>query len=556
MKLVECVPNFSEGRDQAVIDGIADAIRSCEGVTLLDVDPGAATNRTVMTFIGSPEAVAEGAFQGAARAAQLIDMRHHRGAHARLGATDVCPFVPVSGASMDDCVELAQRVGRRIGEELGIPVYLYEAAASRRSRHNLAAIRSGEYEGLAAKLQDPEWAPDFGPTAASEKSGATVVGAREFLIAYNVNLNTRDRRLAHDIALDVREAGRAKRDGDGKILRDEHGVALNKPGVFKELKGVGWFIEEYGQAQVSLNLTDHKITPVHAVFDEICSQAERRGLRVTGSELVGLIPLDAILEAGRHYLTRQGKTAGVPAPRLVEAAVQSLGLGDLKPFDPAARIIEYQVGRSTPLASMSVAGFTDETSTDSPAPGGGSVAALMGALAAALTSMVAALTHAKVGIEGSRAEMDRIARDAQEHRARFLSAIDEDTQAFNQVLEASRLPRKTEEQRAARQVAMDKAARWALDVPMGVLRRCTDVLPSIQAVAERGNPSSLSDAAVAASAVRAAAEGGYCNVRINLSGIRSDTERNTIRDEAERLVVEASAAGDAIRLRALERLED
>jgi glutamate formiminotransferase/formiminotetrahydrofolate cyclodeaminase len=552
MRLVECVPNFSEGRDKAVIDAIAESIQAVDGVTLLDVDPGAATNRTVITFIGEPEPVAEAAFQGARRAAELIDMRRHRGAHARMGAMDVCPFVPVSGVTMDDCVALARQVGARLGEELGIPIYLYEAAASRAERANLANVRKGEYEALEARLQDPEWAPDYGPAAHNARSGATAVGAREFLIAYNVNLNTRDRRLAHDIALDIREAGRAKRDEQGEIIRDADGKAVQKPGVLKEGKGVGWFIEEYGRAQISMNLTNYKVTSVHAVFDEICSQAQRRGLRVTGSEIVGLIPRDALLQSGRHYLARQGKTAGVPEPRLVEAAVQSLGLDDLKPFDPAERVVEYRVAASQPLVAMNLQEFADETSSDSPAPGGGSVAALLGSLAAALTAMVAALTHGKKGHEADYKEMDQVARAAQDHKAAFLRAIDEDTAAFDGVMDASRMPRKSEEQKQLRAAALEEANRGAVDVPLQVLRRSAEALPLIEAVATRGNPHSLSDAGVAGLALQAAAEGAYLNVRINLPGI---SDAQPVRDEADALLSQVRKGAEAIRLQVLEGLD-
>jgi len=553
MKLVECVPNFSEGRNRVIIDAIADSIRSVEGTTLLDVDPGATTNRTVVTFIGSPASVAEAAFQAAATALERIDMRGHQGEHARMGALDVCPFVPVSGVTMNECVELARQVGRRLGEELGIPIYLYEEAASRPERANLATVRKGEYEGLAAKLADPEWTPDFGPREPNLRSGATAVGAREFLIAYNVNLNTRDRRLAHDIALDIREAGRAQRDDSGRIVRDETGKAVKKPGVFKQVKGVGWFIEEYGQAQISMNLTNYKITAVHAVFDEICEQAKRRGLRVTGSEIVGLIPREALLQTGRHYLARQGRTSGVPESRVVEAAVQSLGLQDLKPFHAQERVVEYQVARAEPLVAMNLQEFADATSSDAPAPGGGSVAALLAALAAALTAMVAALTHGKKGHEASREEMDRLAGAAQEDKDAFLRAVDEDTAAFNRVMDATRMPRKSDEQKQARADALQRANRGAVDVPLQVLRRCTRTLPLIDAAVRRGNPNSLSDAGVAGLALGAAAEGAYLNVRINLPGL---ADGQSVREEADKLVQEARDGAEAIRQHVMEQLED
>jgi glutamate formiminotransferase/formiminotetrahydrofolate cyclodeaminase len=554
MKLVECIPNFSEGRDRAVLDAIAAAIRGVEGVTLLDVDPGAATNRTVVTFLGAPGPVAEAAFRAAACAAERIDMRRHRGEHPRLGATDVCPFVPVSGVTMEECVEIARQVGRRIGDELGIPVYLYEAAATRPERRNLADVREGEYEGLAEKLKDPEWKPDFGPAAFHARSGATIVGAREFLIAYNVNLNTRDRRLANEIAAQIRERGRRKRDESGRVVRDAGGNAVHEAGLFRDVRAVGWVIEEFGRAQISINLTNYKVSPPHEVFEAVRALARDRGLRVTGSELVGLIPREALLEAGRYYLAKQGRTAGIPEARIVEAAVQSLGLNDVKRFDPAERVIEYRVKRSGPLAALAVGAFADETSSDSPAPGGGSVAALCGALAAALASMVAALTHAREGMEERREEMDRVARAAQEHKDAFVRAIDEDAEAFRRVIEAARMPKKTAEQKEARAAARDEANQGAIAVPLGVLRRAAEVLPLIRAAAERGIPASLSDAGVAALAAGAAAEGAYLNVRINLPGIDDDAFLRQTRAEADRLVEAARAEADAIRRLVLSRL--
>ncbi|MGD8375639.1 MAG: glutamate formimidoyltransferase [Acidobacteriota bacterium] len=555
MKIVECVPNFSEGRDRGVIDAIAAAISGTEEVTLLDVDPGAATNRTVMTFIGTPDAAVEAAFRAIACAADRIDMRHHAGAHARLGATDVCPFVPVSGLEMDECVELARRLGRRVGEELGIPVYLYEAAASRPERRNLADVRRGEYEGLAARLADPDWAPDFGPAELNARSGATVIGARQFLIAYNINLNTRDRKLASDIAMEIREQGRIRRDARGKFVRDENGDPVRNPGMFREVKAVGWFIEEFQRAQISINLTDYHVSPPHAVFDAVCRLAEDRGLRVTGSELVGLIPREAVLLAGRHYLERQGGTSGVPESRLVEAAILSLGLNDVKAFDPRERIIEYRVARQAPLASMSLLEFADETSCDSPAPGGGSVAALCGGLAAALTSMVAALTHAKKGMEERRETMNALAREAQEHKEAFLRAIDDDTQAFQAVIEAMRMPKRTEKETAARNRALEAANRGAIEIPLGVLRRAAAILPLIRTVAEQGNPASASDAGVAALCVVAAGDGAYMNVRINLPGIREEGYRSEVREAADRLVEEVRREGEGIRDGVLGRLD-
>ncbi len=401
MKLVECVPNFSEGRDIAKIDQITNEIKGTKGLKLLDVDPGKDTNRTVVTFIGAPDAVVEAAFKAIAKAAEVIDMSQHKGAHARMGATDVCPFIPVSGVTMEDCVELAKKLGERVGRDLEIPVYLYEKAASQPERANLANVRAGEYEGLSEKLEDPEWKPDFGPARFNARSGATVIGAREFLIAYNVNLNTRDKKTASDIAFAIREKGRLKRSADGKVVRNKEGKALRTPGKFKACKAVGWYMEDFGRAQISINLVNYKMTPPHMVFDECSRLAEDLGVRVTGSELVGLIPLEAMLQAGRYYLEKQGKTTGVPESELIHTAVLSMGLSDLYPFEPSKKIIEYQFDKGNTLTGMKIDHFTDLLSTDAPAPGGGSVAALCGALSSALSSMVAALTHGKKGYEES-----------------------------------------------------------------------------------------------------------------------------------------------------------
>ncbi len=518
MKIVECVPNFSEGRDRRVLDAISDAIRSVEGASLLDVDPGKATNRTVFTIVGPPDAVEEAAFQAIARAAQLIDMSKHTGEHARMGATDVCPFVPVAGVTMDECVEIARRLAARVGDELGIPVYLYEHAASCEDRQNLADVRKGEYEGLSAKLSDPNWKPDFGPSTFNARSGATAIGAREFLIAYNVNLNTRNKALAHDIALDVREQGRFARTDDGVIARDEDGKALRKPGTFKNVKGVGWYIDEYQRAQVSMNLTNHHVSPVHEVFDEIERGAHARGLRVTGSEIVGLIPLDAMLAAGKHYLAKQGESTGVPEERLVSVAVQSLGLDDLTPFDPDEKIIEYRIRPKGRLASMTVREFSVELASDSPAPGGGSVAALCGALSASLSTMVAHLSYAKKGFQEARPVLDDIAIRGEAERAFFVGAIDRDTDAFDGVIAARRLPRKTDAEIAAREAAILEANHEATRVPLSVLEHTVPTLEVAREIAERGNPASLSDAGVAGLTGLACAEGAYYNVLINLNG--------------------------------------
>jgi glutamate formiminotransferase/formiminotetrahydrofolate cyclodeaminase len=550
MPIVECVPNFSEGRNRAVIDQITHAITGVEGAVLLDVDPGAATNRTVVTFVGEPDAVVEAAFMAVKTAAGIIDMRHHTGAHARMGATDVCPFVPVSGITMEECAELARRLGKRVGDELGIPVYLYENAASRPERQNLADVRKGEYEGLAAKLADPEWKPDFGPARHNAKSGATAVGAREFLIAYNVNLNTRDRRQAMDIAFAVREMGRAKRDTRGEILRHPDGTSIKVPGRLQAVKGVGWFIEEYDRTQVSMNLVDTNVTGVHTAFEAVDEEARARGVRVTGSELVGLVPLRAVLEAGRFYLKRQGRSPGIPERQIVETAVQSLGLREIASFDPDEKIIEYRLAREKRaglLVSRTVTAFLDELSTDSPAPGGGSVAALCGSLSAALSSMVANLTVGRKGQEDVWEEMAVLAGKAQTLKDGMRDAVDADTDAFNQVMAAMRMKAATKEEKARKEGAMRCANRGATDVPLGVLERSLAAIELASGAAAKGNPNSLSDAGVAAFAALTAAEGAYLNVLINLNASEGDAEwAAETRKTAEGLVAEARSRARAV----------
>ena len=534
IKLVECVPNFSEGRDRAKIDQITAEISATDGVTLLDVDPGKDTNRTVVTFVGTPDGVVEAAFRAIGKAAEVIDMSEHHGAHARMGATDVCPFVPVSGVTMDDCVELAQKLGKRVGDELGIPVYLYEYAASKPQRRNLANVRAGEYEGLAEKLKDPKWKPDFGPVEFRSGPGATVIGAREFLIAYNINLNTRDTKIAKEIAFSIREKGRIKRDVNRKIVRDENGKALRRPGKFKECKAVGWYMEDFGRAQISINFTNYNVTPPHVVFDEASKLAVELGARVTGSELVGLIPLEAMLQAGRHYLKKQGKSTGVPEAELIHIAILSLGLNDLYPFDKENKIIEYRVRKSDTLVGMKINEFADLLSTDAPAPGGGSVAALCGALSGALSSMVGALTHGKKGYEKAFDVAEEIGVEAQRLKDEFLADVDRDTEAFNNVMAAARLPKKTDEDKAARQEAMDKANKEATLVPLNVLRRTWEAAQLARRIAEKGNKNSVSDAGVAALTARAAAEGAYLNVAINLPGITDkDFKTETLKEAGE-----------------------
>lgn len=540
MKLVECVPNFSEGRDAATIDAIADAIRGVKEAKLLDVDPGEDTNRTVVTFIGSPEGVVEAAFEAIRTAAELIDMSQHTGAHARMGATDVCPFVPVTGVTMEDCVRLANLLGQRVGDELEIPVYLYEEAAAQPDRRNLATVRRGEYEGLPEKLADPHWVPDYGPARFNSKSGATVIGAREFLIAYNVNLNTRDRKLAHDIALNIREGGRSKRDVNGVIMRDDTGKALKVPGKLRACKAVGWYIDEYQMAQISINLVNYKITPPHVAFETICEEATVRGLRVTGSELVGLIPREAMLMAGRYYLRKQGKSAGLPEEELIRVAVHSMGLSEISAFDPLQKIIEYQFQTvSGSLVQRSVQEFVTEVSRDSPAPGGGSVAALSGALSASLSSMVANLTHGKKEYEQVWETMETVACQAQELKDLFLQYVDADTDAFQSVIEAFSLPKKSAEDKERRQAAIEQATKEAARVPLAVMTAAQEALALSRIVAAEGNVNSASDAGVSAIAAQTAIDGAALNVRINLGSIEDRTFVEECEQEVAKIQGEA-----------------
>jgi glutamate formiminotransferase/formiminotetrahydrofolate cyclodeaminase len=544
VQLIECVPNFSEGRDQSVIEAITGEISSVEAAALLDVDPGVATNRTVVTFVGPPEAVEEAAFRAISAAARLIDMSTHQGEHPRMGATDVCPFVPLQDVTMEECVELAHRVGRRVGDELGIPVFLYEEAATSEERRSLAVVRKGEYEGLSGRSDEP----DFGPVEFNARSGATAIGAREFLIAYNINLNTRDRRLANQIAGVLRETGRPRRDESGVIIRDADGVALREPGEFKHLRGVGWYIEEYGRAQLSFNLTNFRITALHDVFDAARREAANRGLRVTGSELVGLVPREALLAAGDHYLTRQGASTGVPETERIHTAVLSLGLDELGPFDPAAKVIEYRyAGAPSGLITRTVTGFVDELSADSPAPGGGSVAALCGSLSAGLSSMVAALTFSKKGMEENRAAMEDLGRRAQSLKDWFLAAVDRDTDAFNEVLAAMRLPKKSNAEIAARTVAMELANQQATRVPLEVVERSVEALELALLVARDGNPNAVTDAGVAAACALAAAEGAALNVRINLGSLSDEQWSVEARTTTERFLERARVKAGEVR---------
>ena len=524
-KIVECVPNISEGRDRNVIDAVTAVIEEVEGVRLLDVAPGADTNRTVITFIGPPDGVAEAAFRVVRRAGELIDMRRHQGAHPRHGSTDVCPFVPVRGVSMEECVAIARAVARRIGQELGFPVYLYEAAAWRDDRRNLASVRKGEYEALGEKLGTEAWRPDFGPNEwndATARSGAITVGARGFLVAYNVNLNTRQKRIASQIALDIREGGRAERDETGAIVKGADGKSVMVPGPYRleACKAVGWVLSEFDRAQVSINLVDTAITKPHQAFEACRASARDRGVRVTGSELVGLIPEADLLAAGKHYLQQAGQSLGIPRSMIVETAVQSLGLRELGAFDPADRVIEYRAGLDDgPLVSMTNRRFVDELSSDSPAPGGGSVAALSAAQAAALVAMVGNLTVGKKGYEDVQDRVKAIAEEAQGLKDALLEAMDRDTAAFDRVVAAFGLPKATGEQRQSRDLAVADATREATRVPLVVLEHAAHVIDLAAEVGAIGNQNSLSDAGVAVLCASAGAEGAYYNVLINLAAL-------------------------------------
>ncbi|MFC1784917.1 glutamate formimidoyltransferase [Candidatus Neomarinimicrobiota bacterium] len=593
-KLIECVPNFSEGCDLNKINQITDSIKKIEGVTLLDIDPGQDTNRTVVTFIGAPDAVAEAAFQAIKTASQVIDMRKQKGTHPRMGATDVCPFVPVSGVTMDDCVELSKQVGKRVGEELDIPVYLYEHSAQKPDRTNLPKIRAGEYEGLADKLKDPHWKPDFGKALFNAQAGATVMGGREFLIAYNINLNTHDTRLADDIAFELREKGRSTRIPnplsnnllDGKILRytdgsypcsscednfttidqlrihcnDKHsfdinefwksngyyeeniiGKAVKKQGYFKDVKAIGWYVETFKRAQISINFNNFKKSTIHDVFDKACELATERGVRVTGSELVGLIPLEAILMAGKHYLKKQGRTIGIPEDMLIESAVQSLGLNDVTPFNAEEKIIDYAVkNKESRLIDLSVKGFTDELSSNSPAPGGGSVAALIGSLGAALTSMVAVLSHEKKGYLEKREMMEIVGEKTQKIKDRLSYLIDEDTNAFNKVMATNRISAITPTEIVEKEKLALNANKYAAEIPLEVAETSFKIFEMVELMVNEGNPNSVSDVGVAGEAAFTAVRGACLNVLINLDAVESDQKFvSDMKVRVEKLLIES-----------------
>lgn len=549
--LIECVPNFSEGRNPELIRRITDQIAGVDGASLLHVDRGVATNRTVVTFAGAPAPVLEAAFRAIRTAAELIDMRSHTGEHPRMGATDVCPLIPLSGITLEEAAALSRQLAERVGRELGIPVYLYEAAQPNPARKNLSIIRAGEYEGLAEKIRHPDWRPDYGPAEFLPRSGATVIGARDFLIAYNVNLNTTSTRRANAIAFDVREIGRPKREGNpitGKVVTDSAGQPVMIPGSLKAVKAIGWYIEEYGIAQVSMNLTDIRTTPLHIAFDEVCRRAEARGVRVTGSELVGLVPLNALLEAGRYFLARQQRSTGVSEAELIKIAVKSLGLDELAPFNPEERIIEYQLRKAgdRKLAGMTVAAFADETASESPAPGGGSVAALLGSLGAALGTMVANLSSHKPGWDERWEEFSRWAERGQRIKDQLLRLMDEDTQAFNRVMTALGMPKGTPEEKAARKAALDRANQGAIEVPFRVMQVASEAFALLEAMAMSGNPASVSDAGVGVLCVRAAIRGAWLNVRINLSGLADKASAASMVAEGEQLVQRAEERERAI----------
>src|SRR5256714_1611861 len=544
-KLIECVPNFSEGRDEKIIREITDAIKSTEGVSLLDVDPGATTNRTVVTFVGSPEAAVEAAFRGIQKAAELNDMRKHRGAHPRMGATDVCPFIPVSNVSWEEAIACAEQLGKRVGDELEIPVYLYEKAAKDKSRSNLAVIRAGEYEGFAERIKQPKWKPDFGPAKLNEKAGATAIGAREFLVAYNVNLNTKSVRRANSVAFDVREQGRFKtEDGtpSGKKVLDAKGEPVRVLGMLKYVKAIGWFVKEYGIAQVSMNLTNIEETPLHIAFDACFEAASKHGLRVTGSEIVGMVPKKCLTDAGRYFLRKQKWSEGASEEELIDIAVRSMGLSELKHFDPKEKVIELKIeSDSKSLVKMNLREFCNETLNDSPAPGGGSVAALMGALGASLGGMVANLSAGKRGWDHKLEYFSDWAVKAQKLKDELLHLVDEDTNAFNKVMDAFGLPKGSEEETKARAAAIESATKYAAEIPLKVMEVALKSYELLAEMAEKGNPASLSDVGVGAGATRAGIDGAALNVRINLAQLKDEKFKAELSNKVDKLKADSES---------------
>src|SRR6266542_28470 len=544
-KLIECVPNFSEGRDQNIIRQITDAIESVDSVSLLDVDPGASTNRTVVTFVGNPDAAVEAAFRAIKKAAELIDMRKHKGAHPRMGATDVCPFIPVSNVNWDEAIACANRLGERVGDELKIPIYLYERAAKNESRSNLSVIRAGEYEGFFEKIKQPEWKPDFGPDVFNEKSGATVIGVRDFLVAYKVNLNTKSVRRANSVAFDVREQGRVQtEDGTpwGKPVLDTNGEPIRVPGMLKHVKAIGWFVKEYGIAQVSMNLTNIEETPVHAAFDACCESAAKRGLRVTGSEIVGMVPKKCLVDAGRYFLRKQRWSEGASEEELIDVAIRSMGLSELKPFDPKEKVIEFKIESAEPknsLAKMNLREFCNETLSDSPAPGGGSVAALMGALGASLGGMVANLSAGKRGWDDKLEYFSNCGVTAQQLKDELLALVDEDTTAFNKVMDAFGLPRESADEKTARAAAIEEATKHAAEVPLKVMETASKSYALLAEMAEKANPASISDVGVGALATRACIEGAALKVRINLGHLKEEQFKSGLLKKVQQITADS-----------------
>ena len=548
MRLIECIPNFSEGHDLNKIKLITNAIESVDGITLLDVDPGSDTNRTVVTFVGSPEVISEGAFQGIKTASELIDMSKHKGTHPRMGATDVCPLVPVSNVTQQECIKISKLLAKRVSDELNIPVYLYEQSAQILERKNLSFIREGEYEGLSKKIIKSKWKPDFGPSEFNSKSGATVIGARDFLIAYNINLNTKDERLATDIAFELRESGRSKRipnpDSpnllDGEIVRTKEGKPIKVPGLFKDLKGVGWYLPELKRAQISLNFNNFNESTLHDVFDKACELAQDRGTRVTGSELVGLVPMEAMLMAGRHYLKKQRYTTGIPLSDIIEVAIQSLGLNDIVPFKAEEKIIENAIKTSSEkLISLKTDDFIDELSINSPAPGGGSVSALVGSLGAALISMVGALNHEKKENIKIKPQMEKIGVEAQEIKDRLSFLVDEDTNAFNKLMQANRLPSDNKSQKKEKLHAIQEANEYAIEIPLEVVSHCLRIIELSEKLIDNGSSSLVSDAGVSAEVALAGARGASMNVLINLLNICDDNYCKEKRELVQKLIIDS-----------------
>ena len=550
-QLIECVPNFSEGNDMNIIKQITNEIESVEGVLLLNVDPGKATNRTVVTFVGEPHLVIQAAFLAIKKAGELIDMSKHKGEHPRMGATDVCPLIPIANISMEETAKYAQQLGERVGKELNLPIYLYEAAQPNKNRSNLSVIRGGEYEGFFKKIKLPEWKPDFGPQEFDAKRGATVIGARDFLVAFNVNLNTTSTRRANSIAFDVREAGRVMREGNpitGKIITDENGNPKSKPGTLKCVKAIGWYIEEYGVAQISMNLTNINVTPVHIAFDEVCKSATSRGIRVTGSELVGLIPLKAMLDAGKYFLEKQERSIGVSEKELIKIAIKSMGLDELGPFKPEERIIEYMLKdkADSKLVSMELVAFADETASESPAPGGGSISAYVGSLGASLATMVANLSSHKKGWDDRWKEFSDWAEKGQAAKDELIRLVDQDTAAFNKIMTAFSLPKSTDEEKTIRTQAIQDATKFAIEIPFKVMEVSIKSMEVIKAMAEVGNPNSVTDAGVGALCARTAVIGAFMNVKINASGYNDKAYVKDIIAKGEKIEQEAIAIETAV----------